>query len=94
MDESPIPMNLRLSLELLRQMRSAGLQCCRTIFSYHCLQDWFPSCLVGHFAIVALRSDDVNSVVNKTTKSYVTFSTYMFCSGSAAGVVPAPVGPV
>ena len=94
MDESPIPMNLRSSLELLRQMRSAGLQCCRTIFSYHCLQDCFPSCLVVHFAIVAQRSDDVNSIVHKTTKSYVTSITYMFCSSSAAGVGPAPVGPV
>ena len=94
MDESPMPMNLRLNLELLRQLRSAGLQCCRTIFSYHCLQDWFPSCLVGHFAIVALRSDDVNSVVNKITKSYVTSSTYMYCSSSAVGVVLAPVSTV
>ena len=50
MDESLLPISLRLSLELLRHLRSAGLQCCRTMSSCHCLQDWFPSCCRPGFA--------------------------------------------
>ena len=71
---------------------------CRQLcwFRRHCSEsDLHPSGQLFHkTAIVAIRSVGFDSVVNKATKSYVTYSTYMFCSSSAAGVGAAPVGPV